>query len=224
LTVDIRVIAATNRDLTASVEESSFRRDLYYRLSVIRLALPRLLDHVWDVPLLVSHFVAGQTGRRLSFADDAYAQMLAYSWPGNVRELKNFIERLAVLGPAERVTSRVVREFLEADRSTVRNLPVVTGRTPETARHDLILAALAELKRDLTEIKQAIYSGGVARRALEEHEPVETVEDKPTNLTHLEIETIREALARTGGNRRKAARLLGIGERTLYRKIREYEL
>jgi len=225
LNIDIRVIGATNRDLAMAAEEGSFRRDLYFRLSVIRLIMPRLLDRIWDIPVLVEQFVASQASRKPSFADDAYEQMLGYHWPGNVRELKNFVERLSVLGPAERVTARVVREFLQDDRTTVRNLPMVTGRSPEAARHDLILAALAELKRDLTEIKQAIYAGGIALRSGDVRDPVEAEsEEKPTNLTHLEIETIREALVRTGGNRRQASKLLGIGERTLYRKIKEYGL
>jgi len=225
LDVDIRVIAATNRDLSAAVDDGHFRRDLYFRLSVIRLVMPRLLDRMWDIPLLAEHFAAGDSAKQLSFADDAYEQMLEYHWPGNVRELKNFIERLMVLAPSRQITRRVVREFLEDQRPSGHNLPMVTGRTVEDARQDLILAALAELKRDLTEIKRAIFTGGVPHRAFNDRLHVqEADEDKPTNLTHLEIETIRDALEKVGGNRRKAAKLLGIGERTLYRKIKQYGL
>jgi DNA-binding NtrC family response regulator len=225
LDVDIRVIAATNRDLTSAVEDGHFRRDLYFRLSVIRLVTPRLSDHLWDIPLLAESFLTQvDEGKKLSFADDAYDQMLAYHWPGNVRELKNFVERLSVLSPTERVTAGVVREFLQEQRSVERNLPVVTGRTPEAARHDLILAALAELKRDLTEIKQEIFSGH-RRRTIEGREAVEVANDEErSNLKHIEIETIREALHKAGGNRRRAAKSLGIGERTLYRKIKQYGL
>jgi len=225
LDIDIRVIAATNRDLTIAVEDGQFRRDLYFRLSVIRLVMPRLSDHLWDIPLLVEGFLTeGDRGKKLLFADDAYDQMLAYYWPGNVRELRNFVERLSVLSPTERVNAGVVREFLQEQRSIDRNLPVVTGRTPETARHDLILAALAELKRDLTEIKQEIFADR-RRRPFEGREPVDVTSDEElSNLRHIEVETIREALRKVGGNRRKAARNLGIGERTLYRKIKQYGL
>jgi len=224
LDVDIRVIAATNRDLAAAVEDGRFRRDLYFRVSVIRLVMPRLLDRLWDIPLLVENFLAvGEHTKKLSFAEDAYAQMLSYHWPGNVRELKNFIERLSVLSPTQRVTARVVREFLDEQGLARRDLPVVTGRTPQAARDDLIFAALAELKRDLTEIKEAILPGGLPRGMVEGRIDVPT-DEKPSNLTHVEIETIREALEKVGGNRRKAAKLLGIGERTLYRKIKQYGL
>jgi len=225
LDVDIRVIAATNRDLSAAVDDGHFRRDLYFRLSVIRLVMPRLLDRLWDVPLLAEHFAASDNAKHLSFGDDAYEQMLAYHWPGNVRELKNFVERLSVLAPTRQITRRVVREFLEDQRPAGRNLPVVTGRTVEDTRQDLILAALAELKRDLTEIKQAISGGAVQHRAIRGHTPIQDLdEERPTNLIHLEIETIRDALEKVGGNRRQAAKLLGIGERTLYRKIKQYGL
>jgi DNA-binding NtrC family response regulator len=102
---------------------------------------------------------------------------------------------------------------------------VITGRTPETARHDLILAALAELKRDLNEIKQAVGASGRIYPRFANHDAVEvSADDKPSNLTHLEIEAIKDALKQVSGNRRQAAKLLGIGERTLYRKIRQYGL
>lgn len=226
LDIDIRVVAATNHDLTMAAEEGRFRRDLYYRLSVIRLEMPRLMDRLHDIPLLSQSFLAAaDNGKKFSFADEAYDRMLAYHWPGNVRELKNFIERLSVLAPGNRITPGIVREFLEEQSANIRNLPVVTGRTPEMARHDLILAALAELKRDLTDIKQAVGAGDHLRPRVAGREPVEvTTEERPSNLTHLEIETIKEALKKTNGNRRKAAGILGIGERTLYRKIKQYGL
>jgi DNA-binding NtrC family response regulator len=226
LDVDIRVVAATNHDLSVAAEEGRFRRDLFYRLSVIRLEMPRLFDRLHDIPLLAQSFLAaaGNDGK-FAFDDEAYDRMLAYHWPGNIRELKNFVERLSVLVPGKGITAGIVREFLEEQHSTVRNLPVITGRTPETARHDLILAALAELKRDLNEIKQAVGAGSRLQPRFAEREAVEvTSDDKPSNLTHLEIEAIKDALKQVNGNRRQAAKLLGIGERTLYRKIRQYGL
>jgi DNA-binding NtrC family response regulator len=184
------------------------------------------MDRLHDIPLLTQTFLAATTNKKKFIIDDeAYDRMLAYHWPGNVRELRNFVERLSVLAPGKRITPTVVRDFLEEQNTQIRNLPIVTGRTPETARHDLILAALAELKRDLTEIKQAIGIGEHRHPRVAGREAVEVpLEEKPSNLTHLEIQTIKEALQKTNGNRRKAAKLLGIGERTLYRKIKQYGL
>ena len=94
-----------------------------------------------------------------------------------------------------------------------------------SSRHKSTAQMVAELKRDLTEIKLAISGGAVPHRAIHGRTPVQDFdEEKPTNLVHLEIETIRDALEKVGGNRRKAAKLLGIGERTLYRKIKQYGL
>ncbi len=225
LDIDIRVIAATNHDLAVAVEDGAFRGDLYFRLSVIRLNLPRLYDRLWDIPLLAETFAAATSqAKPLSFADDAYERMLAYHWPGNVRELKNFVERLGVLSPTGRIGAKTVRKYLQEQQPLNRNLPVVTGLSPETSRHDLILAALAELKRDLTRIKQAM--GLVPGQPVYHHSETATTinDEKPQNLKHIEIETIREALKTVNGNRRRAAKLLGIGERTLYRKIKEYGL
>ncbi len=226
LEVDVRVIAASNRDLAAASTEYSFRRDLYFRLSVIRLEMPRLLDRLFDIPLLVQAFMQSSSDRQQpAVSDDAYDAMLQYHWPGNVRELRNFVERLAVLAPGQEITAHVVQQSLAQDQSIARNLPARTGSTPETVRDDMILAALAELKRDLNQIKQAIGLEGTRPRHVVPGEETEDVsERKPTNLTRLEIETIKDALRQVNGNRRKAAKLLGIGERTLYRKIRQYGL
>ena len=99
--VDVRIIAATNRDLSAMVAAGTFREDLYYRINVINLTLPSLRDRRDDVPLLVEHFLArhrnGKTGRTKRLSPECSARMLAYAWPGNVRELENEIERLVVL-------------------------------------------------------------------------------------------------------------------------------
>jgi two-component system, NtrC family, response regulator PilR len=106
--IDVRIVAATNRDLEAEVERGGFRRDLFYRLNVIELQLPALRARKEDVPLLVDHFVrkhAAALGRTLTGVEpDALAALVDYDFPGNVRELENLIERAATLEPGERIT------------------------------------------------------------------------------------------------------------------------
>ena len=106
--VDVRVIAATNRDLLSGVAAKTFREDLYYRLNVIHLTVPALRDRVEDIPLLLEHFMEifakEYSTTRIRFAPDAWAMLLAYPWPGNVRELKNLVERLTVRNSEVAVT------------------------------------------------------------------------------------------------------------------------
>src|SRR5262249_37480668 len=106
--VDVRVVAATNRDLEAEIERGAFRQDLYYRLNVIQIRMPALRERREDVPLLIDHFLrklSAEHGRQVTEIDPAaLAQLSAYSFPGNVRELENLIERAVTLAPGARVT------------------------------------------------------------------------------------------------------------------------
>jgi transcriptional regulator with PAS, ATPase and Fis domain len=122
--VDVRVIAATNRDLLGAVAAKMFREDLYYRLNVIHLTVPPLRDRAEDIPLLLQHFMdlfAGEYATpRVRFEPDAWAMLLAYQWPGNVRELRNLIERLTV------------RSSEASNPVAVADLPIEIRRTPKT--------------------------------------------------------------------------------------------
>jgi transcriptional regulator with GAF, ATPase, and Fis domain len=114
--VDVRVLSATNKDLTRAVAEGTFREDLYFRLNVIPLAIPPLRERPDDIPALVRHFSAlhrGRTGQPLtSWSLDAVDVLARYRWPGNVRELANIVERLAILHPGREVLSDDIREVL----------------------------------------------------------------------------------------------------------------
>ncbi|GIW72146.1 MAG: sigma-54-dependent Fis family transcriptional regulator [Planctomycetota bacterium] len=174
--VDVRVIAATNADLEAMVEEGRFRRDLYYRLRVVTIRLPPLRERPTDIPLLIEHFVrefAAEHGKVIdAVTPEARRVLTSYPWPGNVRELRNAIEHAVVVA-----TTPVI---------DVGDLPdYITGGQHEPRGIE-----------------------GLAGRSLEE----------------LERELIRQTLELTGGNREQAARMLAIGERTLYRKIKKYGL
>jgi len=176
--VDVRVIAATHKDLKAAIREGRFREDLFYRLSVIPIAIPPLRDRTEDIPLLAAHFLdkfAATNPRRdgsrvQGFSKGALTKMMGLRWSGNVRELENVIERAVVLCQGNLVDAS--------------DIPDADGETPEQA-----LAAMTN--------------------------------DFPT-LTQLEERFIRVVLQRTAGRKDKAAQILGINRRTLYRKEREY--
>jgi two-component system response regulator HydG len=172
--IDVRIIAATNRDLDSAIKAGAFRQDLYFRLNVVQVKLPALRERKSDIPLLVTSFLekfsaSQQTSRDIS--EDAMRHLIAYDWPGNVRELENAIERAVALGSGPIVHV--------ADLPSSLQYPT-TERLPE--RNELV--PLDELER----------------RAI--------------------LRTLRE----TAGDKLQAARILGIGKTTLYRKLKQYNL
>ena len=152
--VDVRVVAATNRDLEKAIREGTFREDLYYRLNVITLHLPPLRERREDIPLLASHFAA-LTSRRLGrplagFTPEARACLLRYDWPGNVRELSNAIERALVLGEGGLIRPEDLPEtVLESARGSEVRLGRFHEVVQETKKR-LILAAVAEAEGNMT--------------------------------------------------------------------------
>jgi transcriptional regulator with PAS, ATPase and Fis domain len=170
--INVRVIAATNRDLEAGVRAGTFRQDLYFRLNVIQIKLPALREHKVDIPLLAAHFLdkfSGPLHLSHAISDDALRRLLAYDWPGNVRELENAIECAVAL----------------SDESI------------------LTLDDLA-----------SVPNWGSSEGSLDSNELVP--------LAETERRAILQALQNTGGDRLAAARLLGIGKTTLYRRLKEY--
>ena len=151
--VDVRVIAATNRDLLQAVSLKSFREDLYYRLNVIHLTVPPLRDRAEDLPLLLEHFMALFSGEyatpRIRFAPEAWNLLLSYHWPGNVRELKNLVERLTVRNTESQAVV------------TVADLPVEIRRSPIAPPVDTapVRVSVAEaLFRQIVEGRQSFWS------------------------------------------------------------------
>ena len=168
-TVDVRLVAATNRDLEQRVQEGTFRGDLFWRLNVLTVHVPPLRERSADIPLLAEHFAAG---RRI--APNAMVLLTAYTWPGNVRELRNAIERAGALS----ATGEIHADDLPA-------------RVQDAARATAIIS-------------------DASRRQIP--------------LRNLEREYILEVLRSTGGNKTRAAEILGLDRKTLYRKLEEYRL
>jgi two-component system response regulator HydG len=173
--INIRILAATNRDLEQAVMQGAFRRDLYFRLNVLSLRIPALRERRQDIPLLIGHFLermARNSGQEKMLSDEALKAMLAYDWPGNVRELENCLERTSAFtsGPLIHTT---------------------------------------DLPREIGKVAGPDLSPGNGHR-------------KIVPMAELERQTILSAIADLNGDKLQAARLLGIGKTTLYRKLKDY--
>jgi DNA-binding NtrC family response regulator len=229
--VDTRVVAATNRNLAAAVREGRFRQDLYYRLKGVSFFIPPLRERKDDIPLLCDHFLreaARKHGKEIrGIEKEALARLVGYPWPGNIRELRNVIDTAVVLAPEGKITGSLVGSQLGAERAgDGPHLPVPLHRTKDEAEREMIYASILAMHRDVRELLSIARQASVGRPfdAAREVFPEAPAEPQIKTLSSLERAAIREALRATDGNRRKAADLLGISERTLYRKIREYEL
>ena len=221
VTVDVRFLAATNRDLQAEVEAGNFRADLYYRLSVITFQMQRLAERPEDILPIVAHLM-GRLKSNVRFSPEATDLLLKYGWPGNVRELTNFLQRLLITSPQGEISRETVAALLDKHRVDDRSLPVVTGITPEESGYRLIYQALVNLANEVIDLKRIInerFDGHIRPSneiAPEHHDS--------GDLEAMEEKMIRDTLERVEGNRKRAADILGIGERTLYRKLKKYNL
>jgi transcriptional regulator with PAS, ATPase and Fis domain len=229
--VNVRVIAATNKDLENEVSAQRFRPDLYYRLRSVNILIPPLRNRVEDIPLLFRHFaaeVAQQNKIRFAGISDGAMQVLQqYHWPGNVRELRNVVESMLVLESGKYLQPEDVRKYLKEFRVNAdeRQLPVHLGKSVEQAERELILRALLDIKGNLMELRNTLQDH------LQTQDAVRPAEERAhpdgqdaLTLEAMEHRMIADALDRSKGNRRAAARELNISERTLYRKIKEYGL
>jgi DNA-binding NtrC family response regulator len=283
--VDVRVVAATNRDLREQVLNGAFRRDLYHRLNILRIELPPLRARREDIPRLIDGFIRQFSAQHdrpfVGIEPEALSILVDYDWPGNVRELRNLVESMVVLAPG-----RVIRpEDIPADVRYGRRgdsllpVPVSMGRArsangdgqtaglPSSPPPELefILRTLFDLRMDMEDLRRefevyrvrhrdevpvgtgigtftvpsgggyAPYSSapialGPPPVAFPEPEPGPereegTVVFRPgKTMADMEREAISAALLHSRGNRRRAAEMLGIGERTLYRKLKEYHI
>jgi DNA-binding NtrC family response regulator len=211
--VDVRLVAATNRNLEEHIKEKRFREDLYYRLAVVPIPLPALRDRIEDLPLLAAHFVSRcneRLGKSIEGFDDDTLEMLSrYQWPGNIRELENLVERMVLFasGPTIRVDelpdSFVVdgggSEHTDEDALATPDADAREGEMGPPTEKRLIRLPLSSLGLDL---KEAVRAGS---RLVEET-------------------LIREALQHTDGNVTRSARLLGISRRSLQSKMKELGL
>ena len=247
---DVRIIAATNKDLSELVEKGKFRQDLYYRLNTVSIKLPSLNERVEDIALLVERFALEFTRSNdmiyRGFVPDAIRNMKNHQWKGNIRELKNFVESIIVLEKGERITGEMVEDQLgkkQSDVSKNEALPMLTNQPTDTAERELILRQLFLLRQDVEFLKQLASPaqspiGNINTQLVdstETHQPSRLINEdseyfiKNSSIGDMTIEDLeKEAIIRTlkffKNNRRASAKSLGMSERTLYRKINFYGL
>lgn len=229
--VDVRVIAATNRDLAEAVSMGEFRQDLYFRLKAVNIHLPPLRERKDDIEQLAEYFIADVSDKNglpsAKLTPGALMLLKNAYWEGNVRELKHFLESLIVLERTEIIDEELVSSHLRQAQAKSDFLPVHVPRRAGQVDFDLLLPLLLELKRDIGEIKMMLQRSGPSVPIQPNHWYSDREifpEDAQVSLEDMEREQIAKTLREVRGNRRKAAEALGISERTLYRKIKEYDL
>ncbi|MBN1300003.1 MAG: sigma-54-dependent Fis family transcriptional regulator [Melioribacteraceae bacterium] len=224
--VNVRIIAASNKNLQEEVGKHKFRNDLYFRLKAVTLSIPPLRERREDINLLIDHFMNEYQNKNriedLVITDQARELLTGYYWPGNVRELKNVIETAAALSKDGILDLSAFSPLLSTynESREIKNLPVPLNKAPEDLDREMIYRALIEIKKDLMELKN-IAGVNVGN---ETHQAGINSIDEVIPMSIIEKNAILNALNYTKWNKKKAAKLLDISERTLYRKIKEYDL
>lgn len=247
---NVRIIAATNVNLMQAVSEGKFREDLFYRLSTVPIQVPPLRDRGEDIVLLFRKFASDCAEKyrmpAVRLEEDARQLILSYRWPGNVRELKNVTERISVIEESREISASVLRLYLP--ESNVEKYPVLVKQESEqkffNSEREILYQVLFDMKKDVNELKKLVHDimGGKMPVSMSEEpatypHPIHTVQadpgiqeveevkdEEPLSLEEIEKEVIRKTLEKYNGRRKYAAADLKISERTLYRKIKEYNL
>ncbi len=165
ISVNVRVLAATNKNLEEEIEIGNFRADLFWRLNVVPINVPHLRDRVEDIPLLVEDLMEGLVGKGLNkknFSTDALTELMSHSWPGNVRELRNFLERLAIMCPEQEITARQIKTFL-----------LQSGNQPTISEEDTLAPyrandfkeARKRFEKEFLQFKLTEFDGNISRTA-----------------------------------------------------------
>jgi DNA-binding NtrC family response regulator len=271
---DVRLVAATNRDLLERSRQGKFREDLYYRLATVPLRVPKLAERKQDIYLLFRKFsqdFAEQHHRQpIDLTIEAQEVLASYPWPGNIRQLKNITEQICVLETENFINEISLQKYLPPIEN---QLPILLGKNDGSydglSERDIFYKVLVDLRRDVNDLKKVVFgflennenpnmhthssksetnsmplnaqpfseeslmlSTPVPKNNQNNNEEIQEVEsetyqiisDDNLSLEAKEIELIKRALNRNLGKRKKAADDLGISERTLYRKIKQYEL
>jgi len=243
--VDVRIVAATNRELDQEVQNGTFRQDLYFRLHAVTIEVPPLRSRKEDIPLLAKNFADEFSNENHvefeGFDDSAFDVMKEYHWNGNVRELKNLVESMIILEKGSKIDQQTILKYIERDGREARNLPIPLNRPTEQIEREFIYRALIDLKSEISQLREIILTRLFPPRRLKSWEPEDTIiiphengeiiyDEVPTgsksipSLEEMERKLIEETLNKFDGNKRKTAKSLRISERTLYRKIKEYNL
>ncbi len=242
---NVRIVAATNVNLRKAISERRFREDLYYRLNTIEVQMPPLRDRGEDIILLFRLFAMQMSEKyrlpRIQLTDAAKQVMMNYKWPGNVRQLKNVTEQISILSPKREIDVQDLLQFVPIDQESTE-LATITpqnggSRTYESEREMLfkilyeMRSNVSDLRREVSSLRKKIDDGHAAMPiqtypAVQNMEPYaeEISEPESLNIGNLNKSAVEKALKLCNNNRKKAAEMLGISDRTLYRRLKEFGL
>ncbi len=242
---NVRIVAATNVNLRKAISERRFREDLYYRLNTIEVQMPPLRDRGEDIILLFRLFAMQMSEKyrlpRIQLTDAAKQVMINYKWPGNVRQLKNVTEQISILSPKREIDVQDLLQFVPIDQESTE-LATITpqnggSRTYESEREMLfkilyeMRSNVSDLRREVSSLRKKIDDGHAAMPiqtypAVQNMEPYaeEISEPESLNIGNLNKSAVEKALKLCNNNRKKAAEMLGISDRTLYRRLKEFGL
>lgn len=234
---DVRIVAATNVNLPEAIRRGKFRQDLYYRLNAVTVVVPPLRERGKDIDLLFRKFALDMQEKYkmppVRLTPEATDMLCAYGWPGNVRQLLHVVENMSITCDQRLITPQLLQPYLPEEHPA--GGLTVAGSLEEGAysyakEREMILQMLISLKKEVAELRQKMAEEHPdARKMLPQSAPemqdiVELVSDEAFTVEATEKELIRRALERNGGKKAPAAREIGLSERTLYRKIKEYGL
>lgn len=264
---NVRVIAATNVDITKAINEGRFREDLFYRLSTVPVFIPPLRERQNDILLLFRKFSIDFAEKYrmpvISLEEDAKAVLQNYEWPGNIRQLKNITEQLSIIEQTRVVNTETLRKYLPD--YVGQKFPAIIGNTAQertfASEREILYKILFDMKNDMTDLKKLVFeiinkfphdinlaegSTRVLQNLYKSNDPVvtessqkfyevkrqdtpviedtEEIVEESYSLQDKELELITKSLEKYKGKRKLAAKELGISERTLYRKIKQFEL
>jgi DNA-binding NtrC family response regulator len=262
---DVRVVAATNVNLTKAISEGRFREDLYYRLLEVPIQMPPLRDRGEDIILLFRLFAMQMAEQyrlpKITLDDEARKMMLQYKWPGNIRQLKNITRQMSVMSEQREITADLLRQFIPHDEEStmLATIPSNNSRHSYENEREVLYQILSKLGNEISDLRHDMNN---LRKQLDDarnssfipattavqqmpsiigtqqhidsfEQPMKTedaeaeeIKNEPEtlNIEDVNKQLLIKALERNGGNRKKAAEQLGISDRTLYRRLRQYDL
>ena len=245
---DVRIVAATNVNMQKAISEGRFREDLYYRLNTIPIQMPPLRDRGQDIILLFRLFAMQMAEKyklpKITLTEEAKGLLLKYKWPGNVRQLKNITEQMSILSQDREITAEALLKFIpqSTESTMLATIQPAGGSHSYENERELLYKILYELKgnvgdlrREMNSLREQLQSPvNQQQTTITQHpspitqpmeaEAEEIQEMESLNLDDISRQMLIKALDKNGGNRKKAAQELGISDRTLYRRIKQYGL
>ncbi|MBR4651543.1 MAG: sigma-54-dependent Fis family transcriptional regulator [Prevotella sp.] len=240
---NVRVVAATNVNIRKAISEGRFREDLYYRLQTIPIQMPPLRDRGEDIVLLFRLFAMQMSEKyhlpRIQLTDNAKQVLMKYKWPGNVRQLKNITEQMSVLSTKREIDVDDLLKFIPMNEESTELAtiqPQSGGSRSYENEREMLFKILYEMRGNVSDLRREINS---LRKQIDDNQTIQTypataqpqiqvdyaqeiAEPEDLNVNNLNKKALEMALSRCGGNRKQAADMLGISDRTLYRRLRQF--